>query len=222
MVKSKPNRPEVIVYKEIEFRRYPDANNWADRMYYVPNHQHRKRGIGRLHQEVWKDANGPIPDGCEIHHRDGNALNNALENLECLTKVGHNAYHASQYTEAERERRRVWFNRIREAASNWHRSEAGKAWHSHLSKLSWEKRVSSTHVCEYCDKEYQSRAAHDTLRYCSSRCRSAARRRSGTDNVSRSCGRCGKTFNANKYSKQRFCSRSCGIKHARAERRNQG
>lgn len=35
---------------------------------------------------VWEKANGPIPDGHMIMHRDGNRLNCELENLECIRR----------------------------------------------------------------------------------------------------------------------------------------
>ena len=46
------------------------------------------------HVLVWERAHGPKPPGCEIHHIDGNGKNNALENLECLTKSEHRRLHA--------------------------------------------------------------------------------------------------------------------------------
>lgn len=42
-----------------------------------------------LHRRIWEDANGPIPDGYDIHHRDENKTNNSLENFECLPKAEH-------------------------------------------------------------------------------------------------------------------------------------
>lgn len=45
----------------------------------------------RLHRRIWTDTNGPIPDGCEIHHKDSDKANNAIENLECLTKSDHSS-----------------------------------------------------------------------------------------------------------------------------------
>ena len=46
------------------------------------------------HVLVWERAHGPKPQGCDIHHIDGNGKNNALENLECLTKSEHRRLHA--------------------------------------------------------------------------------------------------------------------------------
>ena len=54
-----------------------------------------------LHRDVWGAANGPIPSGHDIHHRDEDGTNNALENLECLPKAEHTRLyspHNNQYT----------------------------------------------------------------------------------------------------------------------------
>lgn len=55
------------------------------------------------HRYVWEQANGPIPKGHFIHHRDGHKANNALANLECITRAEHMRMH---------ERRRDYRNRF--------------------------------------------------------------------------------------------------------------
>jgi hypothetical protein len=45
------------------------------------------------HRWLWEQANGPIPDGHEIHHRDHNPLNNDLSNLMCVTAEWHDDHH---------------------------------------------------------------------------------------------------------------------------------
>ena len=45
------------------------------------------------HRVVWEQYNGPVPKGYEIHHRDGNRLNNAIENLEMVTPLAHKRLH---------------------------------------------------------------------------------------------------------------------------------
>ena len=42
-----------------------------------------------LHQDVWENTHGPIPDGMEIHHKDNDKTNNEISNLECLTSTTH-------------------------------------------------------------------------------------------------------------------------------------
>ena len=36
------------------------------------------------HRWEWEKYKGPIPEGYDIHHIDGDKKNNAIENLECL------------------------------------------------------------------------------------------------------------------------------------------
>ena len=45
------------------------------------------------HRWEWEQANGPIPDGYEIHHVDHDPLNNDLSNLLCVTAEWHDDYH---------------------------------------------------------------------------------------------------------------------------------
>lgn len=202
-------KSEVIIYKDIKFRRYPNSSKWADRNYYVPNASHRKKGIGRLHQEIWKDAHGSIPSGHHIHHKDENPLNNTIDNLECLSIAAHNAYHVSTYTEEELASRREWFNRIRPAASNWHGSEEGRAWHRELGHMAWENVEYITAICANCNVEFQRSTLGTPKVYCSNKCKTAARYKSGVDNEQRNCAYCGNEFTANKYSPIRCCSHVC-------------
>lgn len=45
------------------------------------------------HRLVWEKHNGPIPEGYVIHHKDGNGLNNSIDNLEMMTRSEHARYH---------------------------------------------------------------------------------------------------------------------------------
>lgn len=42
---------------------------------------------------VWEKANGPLPVGKLVHHKDRDSLNDALNNLEALTRREHIAEH---------------------------------------------------------------------------------------------------------------------------------
>lgn len=46
-----------------------------------------------LHRQVWKDAYGEIPRGFNIHHINGDKLDNRLENLEMLSASEHTKKH---------------------------------------------------------------------------------------------------------------------------------
>ena len=46
------------------------------------------------HRLVWKNHFGEIPKGFQIHHKDGNKLNNSIENLELVPFKEHQRIHA--------------------------------------------------------------------------------------------------------------------------------
>ena len=50
--------------------------------------------IVRLHVWVWEQVHGPIPKGMDIHHKDSNKENPAIENLQLVTKSDHKRIHA--------------------------------------------------------------------------------------------------------------------------------
>lgn len=55
--------------------------------------QSRWRGV---HIVAWEEVNGPLPKGYAIVFRDGNKLNVAIENLECISRADlmrRNTYH---------------------------------------------------------------------------------------------------------------------------------
>lgn len=49
------------------------------------------------HHIIWEEANGPIPEGYEIHHIDHNKQNNDLENLKLLTTSDHQRTHSPHF-----------------------------------------------------------------------------------------------------------------------------
>jgi hypothetical protein len=201
-MRKNATRGEVVTYKGIRFRRYPDAKDSSSRNYFTPGIQDRLNGVKRLHQEIWEDHHGPIPQGYHVHHKDGNPLNNDIENLECQPYVEHLGNHL-------RENPREVSEAARAAAAEWHRSEEGRAWHSELGKLAWENCGYVQKVCEHCGIEYEEPTTGAHSRFCSNACKSAWRRAKGIDDETRICAFCNQEFIVNKYSKKRFCSRSC-------------
>lgn len=56
----------------------------------MTNHPDKFR---RLARRVWTAFHGPIPKGHQIHHKDLDETNFALDNLECLSIVEHRKRH---------------------------------------------------------------------------------------------------------------------------------
>ena len=46
------------------------------------------------HVLVWERANGPMPNGMQVHHRNGVKLDNTLENLEVVDTLTHKRIHS--------------------------------------------------------------------------------------------------------------------------------
>lgn len=47
----------------------------------------------RIHRLIWECVNGEIPKGYDIHHIDGNKLNNSIYNLELIKNSEHTIKH---------------------------------------------------------------------------------------------------------------------------------
>jgi hypothetical protein len=76
-----PNFKPFIMYRGEKFTLNDDG--------YYSRTRHGNRGDRTLHRLIWTEANGPIPDGYEIHHEDRDKTNNDLSNLRCLPKPEH-------------------------------------------------------------------------------------------------------------------------------------
>jgi len=197
---------DTVEYRGITFRRYPESDNRADRCYYRPSSEHIREGVEALHREIWKDANGvnEVPEGHHIHHKDGDPTNNDPENLECVSPKEHADRHPELGLEPEDIRKGI------EAAKEWHRSEEGKEWHREHWEESLGKEFEETEKeCDQCGEIFYDQSPHDGGRFCSNACKAKHRRESGVDDVERLCEACQQPFTANKYSKQKSCSRRC-------------
>jgi hypothetical protein len=53
-------------------------------------------GYALEHRLVLHDAGVEIPEGCHVHHRNGDKADNRLENLEVLGESEHHRHHARE------------------------------------------------------------------------------------------------------------------------------
>ena len=177
----------------------------GERFYLCGNYfQHKGR---RLHVIVWKHFNGEIPKGYQVHHKDEDRANNQIDNLELKTAFMHMSDHAKSRVEYNQKH----IEDMRELASEWHRSEAGREWHREHGREMMEKREYRTLVCEYCGKPFQTKKLSNA-KFCSNNCKANARRKSGVDNETRICAYCGKPFEVNRYSRAECCSNDCAVR----------
>lgn len=131
------------------------AKGWVHggyRRFYLPKHPTAaKDGEVREHRMVWYDAYGEIPAGHDIHHKNGDRLDNRLENLECISHGDHTRHHG-------------WLLKWRATHTPWN-----------AGTKTWEE-----FVCGVCGKDFKrpigtrkNSLKHGWSTTCSKRCRQA-------------------------------------------------
>jgi hypothetical protein len=149
-----------------------------------PSDRYFSKGGSRLHRDVWKAAFGAIPDGCHIHHRDGDATNNRLENLECIDSKEH--FRIERGPGSAHGPKTTLSPLAREKAAEWHASPEGREWHKRHAERSqsWTKWKREPKKCPECSVEFQAlvRKSGNAQVYCSSACKVAAYRKRGKQN----------------------------------------
>jgi len=209
----------VVRYRGKIYRRYPDSDRWNDRVYFKTN---GFEGTPRyLHRTVYEDCFGPIPDGHDVHHKDGNPLNNKIDNLELIPEFDHGSEHAKKrYLDpAKKAKNEEHLANIRPEAAKWHGSEEGQSWHSERGIANWAMRTPIKKTCDQCGEEFDCMSHRHKDRFCSNNCKSAWRRKSGLDDISKQCVICGGDFIVNKYEKTKTCSESCARRLSRETKR---
>lgn len=159
----------------------------------------------RLHVYVWEYYNGKVPDGYHVHHLDFDKSHNDIENLVILSQKEHLSLHGNAWSEERKEKQReMLIEKAVPKAAEWHKSEAGIEWHKqHYEKMKDKLHVTQKFICEFCGNEFESKKSG--AKFCSNKCRAAARRKSGVDDVKKKCERCGMEYVQNKYQKSHYC-----------------
>lgn len=177
----------------------------------------------RLHRYVYITRKGPIPKGHHVHHIDGDRGNNDPENLELLPPGVHASRHGNalkaSVAGAEALRKRMDYARL--YASEWHRSPAGKEWHSLQGKRNGEVVKPQQYSCAECGTAFWTKP-YGRVKFCSLACGQRYRIKSGSLDEARSCEACGGSYRIFRYAKNRTCSRSCGatLRHRKKRHAN--
>lgn len=187
--------------------------------YYVSSRRIGRRRV-RLHRYVWETMTGcAIPEGFEIHHKDRNKDNNAIDNLMLIKSEEHRRLHGQMLTEEQRKTRAEnLINKALPEAIKWHGSEEGRSWHSKHAKRLFQIKIPHKYTCSFCLKEFNTKHDYGAEQntFCSNKCKAAFRRASGVDNVIKVCEACGGEYVANKYQKTKYCE---GCKHRNGRNR---
>lgn len=173
----------------------------------------------RLHVAVWEHYNGPVPEGHHIHHADHDKGNNEIDNLVCMTEHEHLCFHARNMSDERKEQlRRNLIENAVPKSKEWHRSEEGREWHRQHVAESIGKIEPVEYVCTNCGAHFMSRKRYKggANRFCGNNCRAAHRRKSGVDDIEKTCEICGATFVSNRYDRRKRCEKCKYIRRRRS------
>ena len=203
---GRPAIHRVQEFNGVRYYRRPDG-------YYQSDHAH---GDQYMHRAVWAHHHGPIPDGFEVHHDpDRDKSNNDIGNLQLMERGPHASLHGKDRAAADPAAVAVHMANIRPKASEWHRSEEGRAWHREHAVRVAEGLAVVDQNCVRCGKPYQVKVGKRKVGYCTPYCQTAARKERGDDDETRTCTVCGTDFTIDRYSRTKTCGRACGNESTR-------
>ena len=164
---------KIAVYCGYKFRK--DARTG----YYLCT---KKTDIGRrerLHCFVWRKEHNvsEIPKGYQIHHIDENKDNNEISNLAIMSASNHQILH--NRTPEKLEQQKANIKKALKYASEWHKSDEGRIWHSKHAKEIYKTRPYLIYVCDNCGNTFKTRHIYSAKshKFCCNNCKAAYRRR---------------------------------------------
>lgn len=69
--------------------------NWSSKAGYPTVWVNNKNTL--VHRLVWEEHNGEIPDGMDVHHKNGNKHDYSIDNLELISRTEHHRLHALKH-----------------------------------------------------------------------------------------------------------------------------
>lgn len=189
------DRSRVVIVDGIRFVKEKRKSG-----YWYPSEWRKKKGRHpALHVYIWEKAHGcKVPDGYIVHHIDFNKDNNTPENLVAMTASEHGKIHGNLLTEERRaEFVSYLVERAQPKAKKWHRSEAGREWHSnHAKNMCDVLNIRVNKICKCCGKSF---LGYRSSKFCSNACKSKWRRANHIDDINVVCPICGKVRRMGKY-----------------------
>lgn len=198
---------KVVIVDGIRFLQNPKTG------YYSSSEWQYKKGGKKpqLHVYVWEKSNGcKVQNGYDVHHKDFNKDNNAIDNLIAIPRHEHQMIHVLERTpDRNKEDKARLIKFAIPLAVKWHKSEEGREWHrKHAKDFDFGTQDEVKCKCSFCGNEFLGK---ENSKFCSNAHKSAWRRKMRLDDVDKTCEVCGKVFRSSKYDNTKTCSRECWI-----------
>lgn len=154
---------------------------------------------------VWICHHGMIPEGLDVHHKDGDKGNNEISNLELVTRSEHlKKHHALGSYDYEQRKEQL------AEARRWLRTPQGRKKQSEKAIIGWRKRKPLIKKCNHCGNNFPT--FQPWAKFCHPNCYAGFRRKNKIGFIEKKCWICDKLFLTEKSSRVRTCGKECGIK----------
>lgn len=205
---------EYFDFEGFKYKRYPNAKLPRRRNYFQRHVKvEGKLTTTYLHREIWKTHHGEIPKGFHIHHKDGNPLNNAIENFECLSALEHRKKHADELGMTISE----YYKYVKSKGVSWNKTIEGRNFKSQQAKNIWKNRRPIPMICRFCNKSFSKHSTRGLKNeFCSQNCTKRHGFMTGEYAIEKQCIECSNIFKCRPDKPRLTCSKACqSIQHTK-------